>query len=86
MKVNALKIKNIVKLEIIVMMQPNIEVIHICNLKYKTPKEICTIFHNEYKYDFHFIIRDLAKNLKESLLVLEKILKMYIIFFIPIEK
>ena len=61
MKVNAVKIKNIVKLEIIVMMQPYIEVIHICNLKYKTPKEICTIFHNEYKYDFHFIIKDLAK-------------------------
>ena len=60
MKVNKFKIKNIVKLEIIVMILSNIEVIHICNLKYKTTKEICTIFHNKYKYDFHFIIKDLA--------------------------
>ena len=43
------------------MIQPNIEVLHILNLKYKTPKEICTIFRNEYKYDFHFIIKDLAE-------------------------
>ena len=32
-----------------------------CNLKYKTPKEIPVIFHNGSKYNYHFIIKQLAK-------------------------
>ena len=29
----------------------------ICNLRYKTPKEIPIIFHNGSTYDYHFIIK-----------------------------
>ena len=34
---------------------------NICNLRYKTPKDI-PIFHNGSTYDYHFIIKQLAKN------------------------
>ena len=33
----------------------------ICDLKYKTPKEIPIVFRNGYTYDYHFIIKELAK-------------------------
>ena len=36
----------------------------ICNLKYKTPKEISVIFHNGSTYDYHFIINELAREFK----------------------
>ena len=31
----------------------------ICNLRYKTPKEIPVVFHNGSTYDYHFIINQL---------------------------
>ena len=34
----------------------------ICNLRYKTPKEIPVVFHNSSTYDYHFIISQLAKD------------------------
>ena len=33
----------------------------ICNLKYKTSKEFPIVFHNGSTYDYHFIIKELAK-------------------------
>ena len=33
----------------------------ICNLRYKTPKEIPIVFHNGFTYDNHFIIKEKAK-------------------------
>ena len=33
----------------------------ICNLRYKTPKEILVVFHNRSTYENHFIIEKLAK-------------------------
>ena len=33
----------------------------ICNLRYKTPKEIPVAFHNGSTYDYHFIIKNLAE-------------------------
>ena len=33
----------------------------ICNLRYKTPKEIPAVFHNGTTYDYHFTIKQLAK-------------------------
>ena len=33
----------------------------ICNLRYKTPKEIPVVFHNSSTYDYHFTIKQLAK-------------------------
>ena len=35
-----------------------------CNLRYKIPKEIPVIFHNGSTYDYHFIIKELAKEFK----------------------
>ena len=33
----------------------------ICNLRYKTAKEIPVVFHHGSTYDHHFIIKQLAK-------------------------
>ena len=33
----------------------------ICNLRYKTSKEIRVVFHNGSTYDYHFITKQLAK-------------------------
>ena len=35
----------------------------ICNLRYKTPKEIPIVFHNGFTYDDQFTISKLAKEL-----------------------
>ena len=32
----------------------------ICNLKFKVPNEISIVFHNGSKYDYHFIMKELA--------------------------
>ena len=32
----------------------------ICSLKFKVPNEISVVFHNGSKYDYHFIIKELA--------------------------
>ena len=40
---------------------------YICNLRHKIPKEIPVVFHNGSTYDYHFIIKELVKNLKEIL-------------------
>ena len=45
----------------------------ICNLRYKTPKQIPIVFHNGYIYDWQFIINELEKIFVVSLNVQEKI-------------
>ena len=40
---------------------------NICNLRYKTPKEIPVIFHNGSTYDYHFIIKELAEEFEGQL-------------------
>ena len=47
----------------------------ICNLKYSISKETTLLFHNTSNYDYHFIIKEVAEEFEENLLVLEKILK-----------
>ena len=37
-----------------------------CNLKYKVPKKISIDFHKGSNYDYHFIIKDLAKKIKKQ--------------------
>ena len=37
----------------------------ICNLKYSVPKEIPIAFHNGSKYNYHFIIKELAEKPEE---------------------
>ena len=39
----------------------------ICNLKYKTPKEIPVVFYNGSTYDYQFIINNWQNNLKVNL-------------------
>ena len=40
-----------------------------CKLKYSIPKKIPAVFHNGSNYDYCFIIIELAKSLKENLVV-----------------
>ena len=42
-------------------------VCNICNLRYKTPKEIPLVFHNGSTYDCHFINNQLAKEFNGQL-------------------
>ena len=37
-----------------------------CNLRYKVPKEIHIVFHNDSPYDYHFIIKELVKEFESN--------------------
>ena len=39
---------------------------NICNLRYKTPKEVTVVFHNGSKHDHHFIIKELAEEFERQ--------------------
>ena len=52
----------------------------ICNLRYKTPKEIPVVFHNGSTYDYHFIINKLAKEFDRQLECLGENTEKYFIF------
>ena len=41
----------------------------ICNLKYSVPEKIPIFIHNGSNYDYHFMIKELAEELKKQLLV-----------------
>ena len=70
MNVNDGKIKNIVKIDVIVIIQEDIGAMHsICNLKYSLPKKNPIVFHNGSNYDYHFLIKDLAEEFKKHLLL-----------------
>ena len=58
----------------------------ICNLKYKTPKEIPVVFHNGSTYDYHFIIKQLAKEFAGQFECLEEDSEKYITFSVPSKK
>ena len=58
----------------------------ICNLKYKTPKEIPVVFHNGSTYDYHFIIKQLAEEFKGQFECLGENSEKYITFSVPIKK
>ena len=58
----------------------------ICNLKYKTPKEIPTVFQNGSTYDYHFVIKELAKEFEEQFECLGEKKVKYRIFSVPINK
>ena len=75
------------KLEIIVIIQRNLEATHsICNLRYKVPQEIPVKIHNGSKYDYHFIIRELAEEFKGQFECLGENAEKYITFSVPIKK
>ena len=58
----------------------------ICNLRYKTPKEIPIVFHNGSTYDYHFIINKLAKEFDDQLEFLGENTDKYITFSVPVSK
>ena len=58
----------------------------ICNLRYKTPKEIPVVFYNGCTYDYHFIIKKLARELEGQFECLGENTEKYITFSVPIKK
>ena len=58
----------------------------ICNLRYKTLKEIPVAFHNGSTYDYHFIIEQLAKEFEGQFECLWENTEKYITFSAPIKK
>ena len=58
----------------------------ICNLRYKTSKEIPIVFHNGSTYDYHFIIKQLAKEFDSQFECLGENTEKYITFSVPIKK
>ena len=57
-----------------------------CNLRYKIPKEIPVVFHNGPTYDYHFIIKQLAREFKGNFECLGENMEKYITFSAPIKK
>ena len=58
----------------------------ICNLNYKVPHEIPVKIHNGSKYDYHFIIKELAEEFKGEFECLGENTEKYISFSVPIKK
>ena len=59
---------------------------NICNLKYKTPKEIPIVFHNGSTYDYQFFIKKLAKEFDEQFECLGGNTENYVNFSVPAER
>ena len=57
-----------------------------CNLKYKKQKEIPIVFHNGSTCDYHFIIKELAKEFDGNFECLGENTEKYITFSVPIKK
>ena len=58
----------------------------ICNLRYKIPKEIPVVFCNGSTYDYHFIIKESAKEFEREFECLGENTEKYMIFSVPIKK
>ena len=59
---------------------------NICNIMYKTPKEIPVVFRNDSQYDYYFIINELAEEFKGKFEYLGENTEKYITFLEPIKK
>ena len=59
---------------------------NICNLRHKIPKEIPIVFHNGSTYDYHIIIKELAKEFDGNFECLGENTEKYIKFSVPIKK
>ena len=57
-----------------------------CNLNYKIVKEIAVLFHNGSVYDYHFIIKYLARAFKGHFECLGENTEKYISFTVPFKK
>ena len=58
----------------------------ICHLRNKISKEIPVVFHNGSTYDYHFIIKQLAREFKGYFHCLGENTEIYITFSVPITK
>ena len=58
----------------------------ICNIRCKTPKEIPVVFHSGSTYNYHFIIKELAKEFKGQFECLGENTEKYITFSVPINE
>ena len=59
---------------------------NICNLRDKIPKEIPVVFNSDSTYDYHFIIKELAKEFEGNFECLSENTEKYITFSVPIKK
>ena len=59
---------------------------HICNFRYKIPKEILVVFHNGSTYNCHFIINELVKEFDGNFECLDENTEKYILFSVPLRK
>ena len=66
-----------------------------CNMNYKISKNIPIVFHNGSRYDYHFIIKELAKEIEGQFeclgknterYITRKNTERYITFSVPINK
>ena len=57
-----------------------------CNLNYKIPKAIPVVFHNGSTYDYHFIIKQLAREFKGNFECVGENTEKYITFSAPSKK
>ena len=55
----------------------------ICDLRYKVPQEIPVKIHNGSKYDYHFLIKELAEEFKGQFECLGENTEKYITFSVP---
>ena len=58
----------------------------ICSLRYKILKEIPVVFHNGSRYDYNFIIKELAEEFEGEFECLGENTEKYITFLVPIKK
>ena len=58
----------------------------ICYLKFNMHNEIPVVFHNESKYDYHFIIKELTNGFEGQFECIDKSNGKYQTFFVPIKK
>ena len=59
---------------------------YICNLRYKTSKEILVVVHNGSIYDYHLIIDELSKEFESQFECLGQNTEKYITFSVPVKK
>ena len=59
---------------------------NMCNLRYKIPKEIPIVFHNDSTYDYHFIIKELVREFDGNFECLGENTEKYITFSVPLKK
>ena len=59
---------------------------NVYNIRYKIPKWIPVAFHKESKYDYHFIIKDLAEEFESQIECLTENTEKYMTFSVTIKK